>query len=502
MAGELRGHEAIQGDTTLEADVVIVGSGPAGASVARVLSEAGQRVVVLEEGPARSNFRPNFAHTGRYHMQEGGAMVAMSTDAVMPIAAGRGMGGGSLVNSAICFRTPDHVLRGWKDVIGDDRYGPERLAEVFDRVEARMQVGPTREENAGENNHIIVRGAAALGFPGGLVNRNTPGCNGCGICNFGCPIGGKTSMDKNQLPSARRAGAVLQADTKVDTVRIEAGRAAGLSGLVAHPDTREVVGRITVKAPTVFVCAGGIGTPRLLHHSGIAERLGPAVGKGLHVHPGSAVVGRCDHIVKMWHGATQGAFFEIPGMPGVLPHTFNAPPETLMLLLGKVGHEAKAMIQQLPYLCGCIVMVSDKGEGAVGANREGRAAISYDFADADVDRIKAGMVATARVLMAGGAKEVFGPVHGLGVHDNVASFEAAIVSRTIHDFALYAAHPMGSCRMGSDPATSVVGPTGEAHGLPGLYLADSSMFPTSLGVNPQLTTMALATAIAEDFLAR
>ncbi len=502
MAGELRGHEAISGDTTLEADVVIVGSGPGGASVARVLAQGGRKVVVLEEGLARSNFRPNFAHTSRYHMQEGGAMVAMSPDAVMPIAAGRGMGGGSLVNSAISFRTPDHVLAGWKDVIGDDRYGPERMAEVFDRVEALVQVGPTKPENAGENNNIIVRGAKALGLPGGLVRRNTPGCNGCGICNFGCPIGGKASMDKNQLPLAMQAGAVLQADTKVDQVLIEGGRAAGLSGMVLHPETRDAVGRLTVKAPSVFVCAGGIGTPRLLHHAGVADLLGPAVGKGLHVHPGNAVVGRCDHVVKMWHGATQGAYFEHPDLPGVLPHTFNAPPETLMLLLGKVGHEAKSMFQQLPYLCGCIVMISDKGEGTVGATSQGRAAISYTFDEHDVDRIKAGMVVTAEVLMAGGAKQVFGPVHGLGVHDSVASFEKAIASRTIHDFALYAAHPMGSCRMGSDPQKSVIGPTAEAHALPGLYLADSSIFPTSLGVNPQLTTMAMATAIAEDFLGR
>ena len=241
-------------------------------------------------------------------------------------------------------------------------------------------------------------------------------------------------------------------------------------------------------------------TPRLLHVAGVADRLGPAVGKNLHVHPGSAIVGQCDHVVKMWHGATQGAYFEIPGMPGVLPHTFNAPPETLMLLLGKVGHDAKAMFAQLPYLCGCIVMVSDKGHGSVGATAQGRAAIRYDFADDDLDRIKAGMVETAKVLMAGGAKRVLGPVHGLGVHDDVASFEDALASRTIHDFALYAAHPMGSCRMGSDPSRSVIGATAEAHGLPGLYLADSSIFPTSLGVNPQLTTMALATAIAEDFL--
>jgi choline dehydrogenase-like flavoprotein len=269
----------------------------------------------------------------------------------------------------------------------------------------------------------------------------------------------------------------------------------GVAGNVLHPDTREHVGRITVRAPKVFVCAGGIGTPRLLHHAGIAGRLGPAVGKGLHVHPGNAVLGRCDFEVKMWAGATQGAYFEDPNLPGVLPHTLTAPPGALLLVLGKVGLDAKAELHRMSQLCGCVVMISDHGEGWVGARSDGRADIGYRFDPHDVDRIKAGMVRTAEVLLAGGAKTVLAPVHGVGEHDDLDSFRKALEPRGIHDFALYASHPMASCRMGLDPETSVVGPTGEAHRLPGLFLADSSIFPTSLGVNPQVTTMTVATAI-------
>jgi choline dehydrogenase-like flavoprotein len=182
-------------------------------------------------------------------------------------------------------------------------------------------------------------------------------------------------------------------------------------------------------------------------------------------------------------------------MPGVLPHTLSAPPAALLVLLGLVGAEAKAAMHELQHYCGCVVMISDKGDGTVGARSDGRAAISYRFDDNDIQRIKDGMVQTARVLLAGGATRVLGPVHGLGVHDSIESFEAALQPRQIHDFTLYASHPMASCRMGADPQTSVVGPTGEAHRLKGLYLADSSIFPTSLGVNPQLTTMTMGTAI-------
>jgi choline dehydrogenase-like flavoprotein len=491
-----RGAADARGETTWDADVVIVGTGPGGAAAGRVLAERGLSVLLLEEGPPTPRFRPNLGDTQRHHMQEGGTMVARGAQFI-PIAAGRGVGGGSLINSAICFRTPDAVLEKWTAALGGDaRYAPARLAPVFDEIEALIGVGVTRDAVAGENNRLIVRGAAALGLPGGLVRRNAPGCVGCGICNYGCPSGGKASVDRNLLPMAVAAGAQIQADVKVDAIQVADGAVRGVAGDVIDPDTRAVVGRLTVRAPRVILAAGGIGTPRLLHHAGLAARLGPAVGQGLHIHPGNAIVAECDHDVRMWTGATQGAYFEHPDLPGVLPHTFNAPPETLLLLLGEVGMDAKAAMRRLPKLGGCVVMISDEGGGTVGATRDGRADLTYTFADRDVARIKAGMVETARVMLAGGGRRVTAPVHRIGWHSSPESLATALQDKVIRDFTLYASHPMASCRMGADPRTSVIGPSGEAHAVAGLYLADSSVFPTSLGVNPQLTTMTLATAIA------
>lgn len=491
LRGEpVRGEGFSTADKDESCDVAIVGAGPGGAACARALALGGARVIVVEEGPPESRFRPNQGNAMRYHMQEGGAMVA--TGAMMPIASGRGIGGGSLVNSAIAWRCPEDVLAGWVEALGTERFSPAAMAAAYDELWELLGIWSTRVEVAGRNNELIVRGAAALGLDGGYLQRATPGCTGCGVCYFGCPTRGKASVDTNLLVEAAERGTRVLADTKVDEFLVEGARVVGVRGWMSHPDTQQRGGRVTVRAKAVVVAAGGIGTPRLFHHAGIAARLGPAVGRGLHLHPGNAVIGRCDERIDWWKGATQGAYFHPPGLHGVLPHTFSAPPETLAAVMGLVGPEAKSLLADLPRYCGLVVMISDVGEGTVGAWSDGRAKIHYEFDAGDIDRIKAGMYWAAKVLLAGGAREVRAPVRNTGAYATAEALRDAIAARPLSDFTLYASHPMSTCRMGTDPATSVVRPDGRAHALEGLYVADVSVFPTSLGVNPSITTMAMA----------
>jgi choline dehydrogenase-like flavoprotein len=483
---------------TEKVDVVIVGAGPGGSSAARVLANAGAKVLVLEEGPAKSRFAPNQGHTMRYHMQEGGTMVAMGERAFMPIAAGRGLGGGTLINSAIAWRAPDAILNGWAELLKDDSLSAAALKPYYDEIWELLGVSKPNDFVAGANNRLIVRGVKKLGYEGGYLDRYTPTCLGCGICYFGCPSGGKSSTNLNLLPEAVNSGCRILADTKITGILVENGVAVGVQGRMFDPDTRESGGSVTIHADRVILACGGIGTPRLLHHAKVA--LGPAVGKGLHVHPGNMVMGVCEEPIELWKGATQGAWFHVPELPGVLPHTFSGPPEVCLMVQRKVGAEVKKGIAELPYLCGLVVMVSDKGEGTVGAYADGRAKISYDFNLHDLERTKAGMVEAAKVLFAGGVREVMAPVYGTGRYSSPEAFKEALYARSLSDFSLYAAHPMSTCRMGLDPQTSVVNPSGETHALKNLYLLDGSIFPTSLGVNPSITIFALATRMARALL--
>lgn len=493
------GFEQVGSGRALRADVVIVGSGPGGSAAARALAEAGLSVVILEEGPPKSRFRPNYANTARYHMQEAGGMTAHG-DSYIPVAAGRGVGGGSLINSALCFRAPEEVLDGWAKQLDDGAFTSAAMAPIYDELAEILGIGVAREEHAGENNRLIARGAAIVGYPGGYAPRNTPRCVGCGACNYGCPSNGKATVNLTLLPRAVAKGALIQADTKVSEVLVEGGRAVGVRGRAFHPDTGEAGGEITVRADRVLLSAGAIGTPRLLWHSGLAAQLGP-VGEGLHIHPGGAVLGLCEQPIYLWRGATQGSYFTIPDMPGILPHAFTAPPEATLVALGWVGPKLQEGIRLLPYLCGLIALVSDKGFGQVRSYPDGRADITYKYDDHDLERTRLALVECARVLFAGGATEVMSPIRGLGRYRNVEDLRQALADRVIQDLALYSSHPMSSCRMSADPETGPLRADGRMHRLEGLYVADASVFPTSLGVNPQYTTMAMATVLARKMVA-
>ncbi len=480
----------------LEAQVCIVGAGPGGSTVAYELARAGLDVLVLEEGPRQSDFRPNQAHTARVHMQEAGAMLAKGPTPFL-VAAGRGLGGGTLVNSALCFRTPDAILEAWAEQLEEPTWGPEAMAAVFDHVEAATGVSlPASDYAAGEHNLRIAAAAARLGLPGGLARRNTPGCVGCGQCNLGCRVGGKASVNLNFLAMAAERGARLQAELKVQSVDTQGDRVIGVSGRAVDPTTGRLGVHVSVRAEHTVLAAGAVGTPRLLHLCGLADRI-PGCGEGLLVHPGSAVLARFPEPVDVFQGATQGVWFEDPALPGVLPHGWASPPEVLAMLLAPHYGGMKQVIPHLRHIGGVLALVSDHGHGSVSAHADGRANIVYDFDPHDIERIQEAMVLCARVLLEAGATELYAVAQGVPPCSDLDSFAGHMRATSIRDFTLYAAHPMCTMRMGQSTNSD-----GSVRGLERLTVADAGVFPSSLGVNPQLSTMAAGTVIGRALAAR
>lgn len=483
-----------KGSISVDVDAVIVGAGPGGLTTAFVLAAAGLDVVVLEGGGfwPRGSFERNQSWALKNLYQDQGTRV-MQGNTFIPVASGRGVGGGTLVNSGISFRAPDRILDMWTEEYGLEHWSDRD--QLFSQVEKMIGVEATRAEIAGANSRVARRGFETLGSDHHFMPRNTPGCVGCGTCQTGCPSGGKASADLNWLPRALKNGAKVYANTRVEEIVTKNGRAVGVKGVMRTHTGRELVANVEVNADRIILAAGAINTALLLIENDLANSSGQ-VGRNLHVHPGCGAIAKMNEEVRVWFGATQGYFSYHPTERDILAETFSAPPEAFFTHAGRVGATSADFLRELKNLASLGFLVRDESGGVVRPVKDGPPDIRYDVNEADRKKFVQGLEFVTEALFAAGSREV----RPLLAHaDFFTSFNEArqtIRGASVADLMLYSSHPMGTCRMGSDPANSVVRPDGRTHDVEGLYITDSSVHPTALGVNPQMTIMANSLAIA------
>lgn len=465
-------------------DVVVVGSGPAGSAAARAAARGGASVRVLEAGSPPAEF-PESAFGSMSRDYRGmGANVVLGR-AAMPYVQGRMVGGSSPINGAICWRLPRDVYDDWvraDPALADGLPWPEVVA-AMDDVEQRWNVAPTDPAVAGRKNRLMAEGAEALGIEHRPIRRNVRGCEGLGRCMQGCPAGRKESADRTLLADAIDAGAELQHSTEVLRVEVERGRAVGV---------RTAAG--LVRADRVVLAASAVQTPALLMASGLNQ--GP-VGRHFQCHPGVSMAGRFDEPVRMWAGATQG--HEVTGLrrEGLKFEALGFGPGLLAARLPGVGAELKARIDELHHWLDWGVAVKATAEGRV-RRVFGRTVVQFTPNAVDLRRFARGLDVLGRMLEAAGARGLAPGVRGAGVLDRMGEWTAP---RSIGRYLGAITHMFGTCRMGSDPGRSVVRPDFRHHGVDGLYVADSSVFPSNTGVNPQVSIAALATLCGRQVVA-
>jgi choline dehydrogenase-like flavoprotein len=484
-------------DTDLSCDVVVVGSGAGGGTAAGVLAAAGLDVVVLEAGEHHDERDfDGGEETGFLNLY---ALAPQSSaEGQINLLAGRGLGGGTVVNYTTSFRTPDHVRQEWADH-GAKQFVTEEYDAALDAVCARLGVN-TDHDGAAPRDAILERGATALGWESAAMPRNVLGCDQgveCGRCGMGCRIGAKQSTAKTWLEDAAAAGARIYTGVTARRVTQAAGRATGVEAVTAGGH------RVTVRARAVVAAPGAVQTPALLHRSGLGN---PNVGAHLRLHPATALWGLMDEPVEPWVGAMQSryvnAMTDLDGDGyGIL---FETAPITPGLGTGFISwrsaEEFRRRMVELRDSLGVAVILRDRDSvGTVRTGRGGEPVVRYQLSEHDSEHLIRGLVGGARIAEAAGAKRITSTHHRTvsyepGARGSLATFEADLRAEGTAPgrLTLAALHIMGSARMGGSPTTSATDPDGQTWDLPGLYVADASCFPTSSGVNPMISIESIA----------
>jgi choline dehydrogenase-like flavoprotein len=494
----------VEEDLEIECEVVVIGTGAGGAAVAYELASRGRAVLMLEEGDyhRRSSFSGPRTRAYKTMYRDNALTIALG-NAGIPVWAGRAVGGSTVVNSGTCYRTPDRTLNRWQNELGlPSDFSPAGMLPYFERVESMLQVTPANPLHIGAIGPLIAKGADRLGYKHGLLRRNAPDCDGQGLCCFGCPTGAKRSTDVSYVPEALKRGAQLITAARVDTVDIVAGRARGVTATLGGDGQGGRRPVLKVKAEMVVVACGTLLTPLLLKRSGACQASG-MLGKNLSIHPASKVLALFDQQVDQWKGIPQGYAIEQFAEEGLMFEGGSLPFDIAAVSVPWTGPRFTELIEQYRQMATFGFMIQDESRGEVRQGIGRSPLVIYNLNARDAAKMQRGVEILCEVFQAAGAKRVLPLVAGADEVSSKADLER-LRARSIRpgDIEVTAFHPLGTCRIGMSPESSCLGPDHEAHDVAGLYVCDGSAVPTSLGVNPQVTIMAMALRAAEIIDAR
>jgi choline dehydrogenase-like flavoprotein len=494
----------------LTADVVVVGSGAGGGVIAAEAAAAGRSVVVVEAGG--NHDRRDFvqlelvANTNLYYRGGVGATI----DGNVGLLAGATLGGGTTVNWSNTVPTHAHVRRQWAQEHGLDGVdGPEfdeHLAEICRRIKANDKCselnGPHQRLTEAADSLGWSWHRALLNIDPDLYSYGASAFSG-----YGDQTGAKQGTLRTYLLDAVSHGARVLVRTSARRILVENGRAAGIEAIATDPASGATF-PVIVRAPQVVVAAGALETPALLLRSGIG---GPAVGRHLRVHPAAPLAATYPQMQDWWtgpiHAAIVDEFADLHDGYGFLL-------EGLHFNIGQLaagmpvapGGGHKELLLRVPHMVSLIALVRDRGAGSVTIDPAGEAVHAYPLDDElDLDHFHSGLVAVARIHERAGADTIYPLIPDLPPWQRGDDFEAflsvlAKVPIGLGGYYCGSAHQMGSARMGTDPSDSVADTRGELHDTPGVWIGDTSAFPTSSGTNPMLTCMALARRTAHRLL--
>jgi len=506
---------SLAADATFEADVVIVGSGAGGGTVAEILSGAGLKVMIVEEGPLATSSDFHMLESEAYPQLYQESASRKTRDKAITILQGRCVGGGTTVNWTSSFRTPAATLDYWAREFAITGFGSSDLAPWFERMEARLGIAPWAvAPNA--NNEALRRGAQALRLSSGVIRRNVRGCWNLGYCGLGCPTNAKQSMLLTTIPAALSRGATLLTRTRAWKLERAGDRIASLSCIgLDQRGTDPTERRINVRAKTFVAAAGAIGTPALLKRSEAPDPHG-VVGKRTFLHPTVVSMALMPDRVDGFAGAPQTVysdhFLDSVRLDGPIGYKLEAPPLHPVLVattLPGFGVGNARWMREFPHMQVVIALMRDgfhaqSQGGSVALRSDGTPVLDYPLNDYLWDGARRALLSMAEIQFAAGGVTVM-PLHSSGaLFSNWRDAKSGIGGLELAPLVtpVVSAHVMGGCALGSKPERSSVDLTGRYHHLDNLYVMDGSLFPTSLGANPQLTIYAVAAKLGSGLAER
>lgn len=488
----------VSGGFTQRTDVCVIGSGAGGGVAAGILAELGREVLMLEEGPSvtREAFTQREGEMYPLLYRDGGNQT--TADGGISIVQGRVVGGSTVVNMADVVPIPREVAEHWRDHHGLGRYSIERVREVGEACAAALGTNTIAEPTLNRNNALLLQGGRKLGLAGGTFRHNRVGCVGAGACMIGCAYDAKRSVALTWIPDAIATGRMMvQADARVEALEWSGDRVVAAVGHVLNQADQRPLGAFRVEADRFVLAAGAIHSPLLLQASGLG---GPKVGRNLVLQPQAPVAALFADPVIGFRGVPQAAFLDSEeiksartGLGGYRLEAVSATPAMTAATWGVHGTQVTEVMARYPHMAGCLCLVPDEPSGTVTRQSNGRPKVVTGYDRRWAKTLMTAIHTAARVYLAAGAEQVLLPFAGATpVHTeaDLAQLEGFTVGP--NRLPLISAHPQGTCRMGPDPATSVVGLDGRVHGLANLQVLDASVFPTSASSHTMIPTMTVA----------
>ncbi len=468
-------------------EVVVVGSGAGGGVVAGELAARGRSVLLIELGPHRTaidfqRWEAKAAHELWWPIRF--AMPAGDWGrGPVALIGGRCVGGSTTINTKVAMRAIDADIAKWHEASGllgssGAPFAPDDLAPWYERVERSL--GVRARDDWSDSVRTVERGFTALGGRLESVESYTDeNCTRIGSCLQGCPTNGGKSTQNTYIARALANGPLeLRAQARVERVLVEDSPDGPRASGVEYSDAG---GRHRVLAGAVVVAAGTLNTPGLLARSGLRD---PLIGQNLGFHPARLVFGRfaepqdahvvypiTTHYADRRRDEDGGFVIEAVTMQDPIGFAINLQDESGPMW----GEPLVEALRAYRNWTGVLAMVNDDNTGAVIPAADwdgGDDAYSCDFSAAEIERLDGALDFSRRALEAAGAEQVLWT-------------------------GLVTTHIQGSCRMGSDPARSVVDAHGEMHAVRRLFVGDGSVIPRTVSANPSLTIMALATRLAD-----